>query len=199
MAKLLSNSNSKLKADDILGFGLPPVKTCPGADACLKFCYGCKGMYKIFGKSISRAQNIRLEATRNALTFIQTISSQLQSMRKKPTAVRIHDTGDFYSQEYLNAWVVIARWNPNVLFYAYTKSLHLDFSDRPANLKIIGSVGGKWDTKLTSMWVKGEIDSIARIFELGETMPATHVNVSDSDARAVFAVKHRYLIGIFKH
>lgn len=198
MSKLLSNSNSKLKADGILSFGLPPVKTCPGAGECLKFCYGCKGMYKVFKKMISEVQNKRLEATKD-MFFFADITTELKAKRVAPKAVRIHDTGDFYSQEYFDKWVDVANSNPDILFYDYTKSLHLDFSKRPSNLKLIGSVGGKYDTKLTSMWVKGEIDSVARIFEVGETMPATHVNVSDSDAMALYAVKNRYLIGIYKH
>lgn len=198
MPKLLSNSNSKLKADGILGFGLPPVKTCPGAGDCLKFCYGCKGMYKVFKKTIDQAQNRRLEATKD-MFFFANLTTELQSMKKKPLAVRIHDTGDFYSQEYFDKWCDVAASNPDTLFYAYTKSLHLDFSKRPSNLKLIGSVGGKYDLQLMYAYTRNLIDSIARIFEPGEAMPTTHVNVSDSDAQAVFAVKHRYLIGIYKH
>jgi len=196
--KLLSNTNSKLKADGILGFGLPPVKTCPGADACLRFCYGCKGFYQRFKKSIAASQNRRLDATHQD-DFVQVITAELQAKRKKLTAVRIHDTGDFYSQVYFDDWCEIARLNPDVLFYAYTKSLHLDFTNRPANLKLIGSVGGRWDTALAAMWIKGFIDSIAMIYEPSEKMSACHVNVSDSDAQAVYAVKNRYLIGIYKH
>jgi hypothetical protein len=198
MKKLLSNTNSKLKADGILGFGLPPVKTCPGAGECLRFCYGCKGTYKVFKKTISEAQNRRLEATKD-MFFFANITSELQSMKKKPTAVRIHDTGDFYSQEYFNKWCDVASSNPDVLFYAYTKSLHLDFSKRPANLKLIGSIGGKWDNKLHQMWLNNSIDSVATIYEVGVDMHPHTVNVSESDAYAIHAVKNKLLIGIYKH
>ena len=198
MSKLLSKTNSKLKVDGILSFGLPPVKTCPAAGECLKFCYGCKGMYKVFKKTIEQAQNRRLEATKD-MFFFATLNSELRSMKKRPTAIRIHDTGDFYSQEYFDKWVDVASSNPDILFYAYTKSLHLDFSKRPSNLKLIGSVGGKYDSKLTYMFTRHQIDSIARIFEVGEPMTPCHVNVSESDSQAIFAVKNRYLIGIYKH
>jgi hypothetical protein len=196
--KLLSNSNSKLRKDGILGFGLPPVMTCPGAGECRKFCYGCKGLYQIFKDNITACQNRKLKATKD-MFFFATITAELKAKRVKPIAVRIHDTGDFYNQEYFDKWVDVANSNPDILFYAYTKSLHLNFSKRPSNLKLIGSVGGKWDDRLTAMWVKCEIDSVARIFEIGEDIPATHVNVSDSDAMAIYAVKNRYLIGIYKH
>jgi hypothetical protein len=62
----------------------------------------------------------------------------------RPKRVRIHDSGDFFSQAYLDAWMRAAREFPRTRFYAYTKSLHLDFSQAPANLSIIQSEGGKW-------------------------------------------------------
>jgi hypothetical protein len=35
--------------------------------------------------------------------------------------VRIHDSGDFFSDEYTQAWLRVMRARPTVLFYAYTK------------------------------------------------------------------------------
>jgi hypothetical protein len=43
-------------------------------------------------------------------------------------AVRIHESGDFYNQKYLDKWVEIAKRFPDIIFTAYTKSLHLDFT-----------------------------------------------------------------------
>ena len=37
--------------------------------------------------------------------------------------VRIHVAGDFFNENYFKAWMLVARLNPTVLFYAYTKSL----------------------------------------------------------------------------
>jgi hypothetical protein len=37
--------------------------------------------------------------------------------------VRIHDSGDFFSHDYLDAWLDVARQRPRTLFYHYTKSL----------------------------------------------------------------------------
>lgn len=63
--------------------------------------------------------------------------------------VRIHDSGDFFSQDYLDAWKAIAAAFPSVIFYAYTKSLHLDIeTDKPLNLRITQSLGGKYDERI---------------------------------------------------
>ena len=62
--------------------------------------------------------------------------------------VRIHVAGDFFNAEYFRAWMIVARMNPTVLFYAYTKSLqywvdNLDFI--PYNMIMTASRGGRLD------------------------------------------------------
>lgn len=44
-------------------------------------------------------------------------------------AVRIHESGDFFSQKYLDAWISIIKAYPSLMFWAYTKSYMLDFSE----------------------------------------------------------------------
>ncbi len=61
---------------------------------------------------------------------------------------RIHDSGDFFSPDYLDAWIECAKAMPGVLFYAYTKSLSFwanRKSEIPKNLRLIASEGGKED------------------------------------------------------
>jgi hypothetical protein len=76
-------------------------------------------------------------------TFKQMAIADLSKI--KNATVRVHDSGDFFSQEYLDAWFDIARMYPKKKFYAYTKSLHLDRSRRPENFQIVQSVGGLLD------------------------------------------------------
>jgi hypothetical protein len=66
---------------------------------------------------------------------------------RKEKYVRIHESGDFYNQEYLDHWKWIAILNPRKKFYAYTKSFHLKFGHNHLipNLRIIQSYGSKWD------------------------------------------------------
>ena len=61
------------------------------------------------------------------------------------SVIRLHDSGDIYGQSYLNKLKIIAEKLPDKLIYAYTKSLLLDFSNLPSNLKVIQSYGGKHD------------------------------------------------------
>ena len=64
--------------------------------------------------------------------------------------VRIHVAGDFFSRDYMLAWMTLAECNPNTLFYAYTKSLKywLDLEDYYCSLNnfvLTASYGGRDD------------------------------------------------------
>ena len=61
--------------------------------------------------------------------------------------VRIHSSGDFFSGEYLRVWVAVARLNPQLKFYCYSKSLHLFGTNvpLPENFFLTASMGGLRD------------------------------------------------------
>lgn len=63
--------------------------------------------------------------------------------------IRIHVAGDFFNQDYMEAWYTLATLNPNTLFYAYTKSLRywLDLNEWPTlpNFVLTASYGGRDD------------------------------------------------------
>ena len=58
---------------------------------------------------------------------------------------RIHVAGDFFNQKYFRAWQYVAEWNPDRLFYAYTKSLNYWLDDlEPFATKKLGIDGIAW-------------------------------------------------------
>jgi len=69
---------------------------------------------------------------------------------KKTTIVRIHVGGDFKTKAYFDAWLQVAKMRPEILFYAYTKSLpfwvsRLDVLAKLPNLVLTASRGGHRD------------------------------------------------------
>ena len=63
--------------------------------------------------------------------------------------IRIHVSGDFYSQIYFDAWLKICEMNNRIQFYSYTKSLPFwikRISKIPKNLVLTASRGGKADS-----------------------------------------------------
>ena len=72
-----------------------------------------------------------------------------ESTEGKINLFRIHESGDFYNQEYFDAWIEVAKERADVLFYAYTKSLRYwvaRIGNIPRNFKLVASVGGKEDS-----------------------------------------------------
>ena len=71
--------------------------------------------------------------------------------------VRIDVSGDFYRQDLFRAWCEVARRHPELMFYAYTKSLHFWVANKelvPANFKLTASKGGKFDHLITEHALK---------------------------------------------
>ena len=74
-----------------------------------------------------------------------------ESLPKKAGIVRIHVGGDFFNQDYFDAWVKMAEQNLDRLFYAYTKSLPfwLEYEYLPWNFVLTASRGGRVDHLIT--------------------------------------------------
>jgi hypothetical protein len=150
-----SRNNSKLAKLGTVGFGLPAFesddgfKVCPMAGACASYCYARQGAYTF--PVVKESREFNLAVIRKSVSdFKAKAMSDLRNMRKVLT-VRIHDSGDFFSQEYLDAWKDIARAFPRIVFYSYTKSINLDlWSKRPGNFRIIQSVGGLMDDSINT-------------------------------------------------
>lgn len=121
--KLLKYENAKLKQQFI--FTLPASK-----DICGRLCPGCyahKAQVR-FPKTVLPYRESMLAASQ-ASSFVTTIVAELNSTRRASRTVRIHESGDFYSQEYLDKWVTIAQSSPSFTFYAFTKRIKdFDFS-----------------------------------------------------------------------
>lgn len=72
------------------------------------------------------------------------------SLPKNVGICRIHVGGDFFNQEYFDAWLAVAKNNPQILFYAYTKSLkfwlnRIEIVNSLPNFVITASYGGRSD------------------------------------------------------
>jgi hypothetical protein len=151
------NQNEKLAKTsgedyNILGFGIPADKdfdyngetlnTCPGALACRAVCYAKQGGYNFPMSIAARKHNLEMSLRAD---FVDNVIADLKRFRKVNT-IRIHDSGDFYNQEYYNKWCKIAKAMPHLTFYAYTKTINMDlWANKPENFKLTQSLGGKHD------------------------------------------------------
>jgi hypothetical protein len=204
---LLGTGNSKLQKTAkefgvrIFNFSIPAGNdkksgkiTCPFAGSCLKLCYAKRGMYR-FG-NVERALTKRYEASKEE-NFVQTITDELAKVKNdKQTYVRIHDSGDFYSPAYFAKWLEIARLNPSVRFYAYTKShSFIRGIQLPENMDLIYSLGSTKDELINT-----ETERHSKIFYSSEEMQKA--GYSDASYLDILATKWHtpnHKIGLIIH
>jgi hypothetical protein len=135
--------NQKLKKTNTVSFNLPAVEACPQAGICASVCYATQGAYVYPNVKNARRFNFEHAKGDNRELFLINLIHDLKLI--KQTSIRLHDSGDFFDQAYLNTWYYVMREFPEKQFYTYTKSLHLDFSGQPDNFTLIQSFGGKLD------------------------------------------------------
>jgi hypothetical protein len=145
--------------DRVYEFNLPAGHTCPQANECLmkadketgKMVNGPNQRFRCYAAAAERFPGVRdarwrnLEAVKKAKDIVALINPAIP---KKADRIRIHGSGDFFKQSYFDAWVEIARLNPDKLFWAFTKSVQLWVKrkdDLPQNFIMQASRGGKKD------------------------------------------------------
>ena len=154
--------NAKL-SKDIYTFSLPAGHSCPYAFECKASADRSTGKIKDGKDQVFRCFAASQEAlytnTRTArwhnydlLRELKTVDKMstliVDSLPLKANTVRVHVSGDFFSQVYFDAWMAVARVFPSKKFYAYTKSLPYWLERRdtiPKNFNLTSSKGGKTD------------------------------------------------------
>ena len=145
-------------------WNLPTGHTCPFADDCLvkvdrdsgKFLNRSK-TYRCYAANAERFPGVRNSRWVNFENAKKGIIPKLPSTAK---AVRIHASGDFFSQAYFDLWLQFCRDNSEVEFWAYTKSLNYWVSrlnQIPSNLVLTASYGGRQDELIKTYNLKHAI------------------------------------------
>jgi hypothetical protein len=181
-----SFGNSKLAKLDTVSFNIPAFRSadgfhcCPKAGACATLCYARQGRYIL--PNVAAAREFNLAIVRGPLGEFEDWAIEDLSKIKNST-VRVHDSGDFFSQAYMDSWFTIAKAYPEKKFYAYTKSLHLDRKRCPKNFQIIQSVGGLMDDQINTR------KSHSRIFStVYQRRKAGYVDGNKNDKPAIDGV-----------
>ena len=199
--KWLLTQNHELKEIGVFNWTLPAFvvklsngkhfNVCPSAGVCATVCYARNGTFNF--PSVKQAHVEKLEMVLNDLEgWTETMSTEVGHKRYQGKWVRIHDSGDFFSDEYLLAWLRIARENPGVKFYCYTKEVErfrriveniegkYDGA-KPENFHYLYSYGGKQDRSLDE-----NTDRVADIFPSFEAMEeAGYSSQHESDLQCI--------------
>ncbi|WP_218922079.1 GP88 family protein [Kibdelosporangium phytohabitans] len=181
--KRLLTQNRRLRPLGIFTWTLPALAgrfpdgttyvTCRNAGVCSQACYALNGTYRIPGVLARHQRNLQfvlgdLDGWKAAML------AELNHSRYRHAWIRIHDSGDFLSLEYLRAWLEIMRSRPSTRFYCYTKEVSLFRTevepDPPDNFWWVYSLGGKQDHLL------GDGDRVADVFPDEESIAAAGWN-----------------------
>jgi hypothetical protein len=147
----------------IFTFSIVSGYTCPFAKDCLakvdritgKLTDGPDTQFRCFSASqealfpaVRKSRWDNFEKIVNAIKNNTLVELILKNIPKKATIIRVHVAGDFFNQAYFNAWMQVARNRPDIIFYAYTKSIGFwinQLGNIPSNFKLNASYGGKQD------------------------------------------------------
>lgn len=152
----------------VYSFDLLSGWSCPFAEACLskaiivakkrKIKDGPKTEFRCFSASQEVQYDGVYEKRKHNDDLMKTRKDSVNGMYEllaealpeNAGIVRIHVSGDFFNLKYLLAWIMLAKRNPHILFYAYTKSLPYwiecssELQGIP-NLVLTASYGGRHD------------------------------------------------------
>ena len=193
LKKMAKSLKLKLKT-----FTLPAGYTCPGALDCLSFANketgkitdGKETLFRCFMASAeARSPSLRkmvwnnLRLIEKALrSGVDTVADLICESMPKCDIVRVHVGGDYFTREYLKAWIEVAKRNPNVVFYSYSKSLKFVTEEKfPNNLVLTASRGGKWDWLINEHGLKN-----AEVVYSEEESEAKGLEIDHDDTHAAF-------------
>ena len=144
--------NKKYYTGEVYEWNLPTGSSCPFALECKvtvdritgKFDVE-KGQYRCYASSSERFPAVREHRWKN---FDLVREGGKPIIPKDCKAIRIHASGDFFNQKYFDMWLELAKENPQIEMWAYTKSIQYwvnRINDIPSNLILTASYGGRQD------------------------------------------------------
>lgn len=190
----LLTQNSRLRPHGIFNWTLPAwagrlpdgrtYNTCPSAGVCRHICYALHGTYRIPTVKARHQANLRLVLDESD-AFAAAMAADLELPVLQGKWVRIHDAGDFFTDDYTRTWLQLIRTHPAVRFYAYTKEIsrfrRLVEPDPPTNFRWVYSYGGTQDHTLDPA-----ADRVADVFPTTEdAKDAGYHSQADCDLLAV--------------
>ena len=131
--EIYSNGNNAKLGNNVSILNLPPIKTCVNCSTCANSCYA---MFRYQYPNVQKRWNRNLEMTK-ADNFVELSTIELKY--KATPIVRFHESGDFYSDEYIDKCFDLAVANPDIKFYGYTKNKNALKLNALANVNIIYS------------------------------------------------------------
>jgi len=161
LAKYLEFANKA-----VASFDLPAGYTCPASLLCQSYanretgivtdgaslqfrCYAVSSECAFPSTRRLRWHNFDLLAKLSPVKLLREIDNSIPVGLK---VLRVHSSGDYFTDDYFYAWRGVAILHPEIMFFGYTKVLeYVRYSmvNPLPNFKLVYSIGGKYDNLLT--------------------------------------------------
>jgi len=175
---LFKFSTGNAKLGKRLIFSLPAGHSCPGAGLCRTYASRVDGTiidhpigdsdaleFRCFAAMAETRPNVRNARWHNWDVMQAALKQDgdpahnvhsvlMASLDAQPVLdlVRVHESGDYKTLDYMKGWMLTATARPHQKFYSYTKSLPvwLALHDQmPNNFYLTASFGGLYDSMIT--------------------------------------------------
>lgn len=173
--KLLKFSTGNGKLKNRLIFNIPAGYPCPHAGVCRTMADRATGKimdlpqftgtqadeYRCFAAMAETRPAVRearwhnwdllretIHMNGNQAMLLRDLIDMSLLMQPDKKLIRIHESGDFWTENYMRAWIMVAQERPRQTFYAYTKSLGMWMNLKdiiPSNFYLTASQGGTLD------------------------------------------------------
>lgn len=205
LAEFLQGKRKVYSLDLLSGWSCPFAKECLSKATILpngkrKIKDGPHNKFRCFSASqevqYTGVYNLRdgnYSQLKNAVEDVDMFELLNQSMPKNLGVCRIHVAGDFFTQDYFDAWIEMAIRHPDRLFYAYTKSLPYWLARRSDvdsldNFVLTASYGGRHDSMIAEhgfrsakvIFSEAEADSLGLEIDHDDSH-AARPSISDQD------------------
>jgi ferredoxin len=152
-------------------FGLPAVKSCPGATygpkGCVDVCYADAIKYPSVLNLLQHNYDLLLSSSSPSDLLTEMVwdyrSEHDKHIPGAPYAFRIHWSGDYYDEPYAHAWRAVMEEHEAVTFWSYTRSLFvaeilsglpnhaLYLSSDPVNQAEVLEIAGKYRLPIAAL------------------------------------------------
>jgi hypothetical protein len=149
----------------VYSLSLPSGWTCPFAKDCLakadrqtgRITDGIEAHFRCFAATMEAWnaayrekvwRNFDLIRPMGYEELVETFHASIEELPRSTNLMRQHVGGEFFNERYFRASMKVASMFPDILFYAYTKSLPywIDNADLvPDNYSLNASRGGRYD------------------------------------------------------
>lgn len=151
-----ASSPSKISLRPGCSFDLPPGPrfSCPGATKACENCYAMKkrSMFSnVMARKISNWKGVKKIGSN-----VDRLAARLNGVIAKDSkCFRIHSSGDYASQSYIDAWTKVIESRPEVKFWSYTRSFKFNYTKllKLPNFTLFASTD-QYNTKEASKFVK---------------------------------------------